>query len=246
MREIINMKRRQEEVLIQMAFGDMPESQVGCPEAQAKLRSYCELRQGLQSLKDIPEMQMSTERLRDAILNGGLKPTPVPKLSLSWIAASVAVCAVGFMAVSRMGSSGASGPVVLNEAPTTVSTPIVLDWQPTSPKIDPENWLGFDDSIQIQQAVVTTPRKSNPVRLARKTVDESKTVAAAPVVAETSKGANLEPDLALRPGVADSNLTAGITTETNDIVVIDAQAQNDEGISRAKEVKPTTNVVIGG
>ncbi len=241
------MKRRQEEELIQMAFGEMPESTLGCPDAQAKLRSYCELRQGLQSLKDIPEMQMSTERLRDAILSGGLKPSPEPKVSLSWIAASMAVCAVGFMAVSRMGPQGASGPVVFKEGPATISAPVVMNWEPTSPKIDAQNWLGFTDAIANEGTEVQLARKSNPIRIARKAIDGKKSAPVAPPAAViASKSAEPAPGDVKAKSAADMNTTPITSAENNDIIVIDAQAQNDEGISRAREVRPTTNVVVGG
>ncbi|MEQ1821153.1 MAG: hypothetical protein ABL949_01455 [Fimbriimonadaceae bacterium] len=241
------MKRRQEEELIQMAFGEMPESALECPDAEAKLRSYCELRRGLQSLKDIPEMQMSSERLRDAILNGGLKPKPEPKLGLSWLAAAAALCVVGYMGAARMGRTDA-GATAIKQTPIVVETPVALDWPPTQQNFDADRWLGGPENVLMLSAAPVTRKINSPERSARlspsRPIDRVTPVAESPTVVETKP--NLKSAFQATPSAQKDSLTTEPEVTTSDIVVIDAQAQNDEGISQAKEVKSSANVVIGG
>ena len=97
------MKRRDEDRLIDLAFGELSSTEAervqqelaADPGQQGKLRSYAEMREGLASLRDVPEMQMSCDRLRDAILAGGLKEPRSP--IWTWAAVPVAVAAGVFV-----------------------------------------------------------------------------------------------------------------------------------------------------
>lgn len=103
------MNRKREEELMQLAFGDLRrentplQAQIESdPEAAKTYGSYCEMREGLRALKDIPEMQLSSERLRDAILKEGLSPRRESGWNWSWLATPLAVGACAFVVVTAM------------------------------------------------------------------------------------------------------------------------------------------------
>src|SRR5689334_12270842 len=103
------MNRKREEELMQMAFGDvrremgMLQSEIDSdPESAKTYQAYCEMREGLKALRGVPEMQLSTERLRDAILREGLQPKAAPRWNWSWLATPIAVGACAFVVVTAM------------------------------------------------------------------------------------------------------------------------------------------------
>jgi len=123
------MNRKREEELMQLAFGDLRREDCGSfasqidsdPEAEKMYGAYCEMREGLKALRDIPEMQLSTERLRDAILREGLTPRQTPRWSWNWLAMPIAVGACAFVVVTAMKKqdpvlpgAGSGGLVVKN------------------------------------------------------------------------------------------------------------------------------------
>ena len=73
---------------------------------------------GLPSLREVPPMQMSPERLRDAVLAGGLSPAPRPSALawVPWLVAPLAAATVALAVVPRLPRA---------EAPTLVSPTIV-------------------------------------------------------------------------------------------------------------------------
>ena len=76
------MNKREEDRLIELAFGELDSTEESIlahrvhsdEEFEAFVSEWEELRDDLKDLRDIPEMQFSKERLRDAILGQGLKP----------------------------------------------------------------------------------------------------------------------------------------------------------------------------
>lgn len=77
------MNRRNEEKLINLAFGELSQEEAAALQAQMSadpktarlLSDYRQIKTDLPRLNDIPEMQLSGDRLRDAILQRGLKKT---------------------------------------------------------------------------------------------------------------------------------------------------------------------------
>src|SRR5690349_10801263 len=127
------MNRKLEDAMVRLAFGDVtPEESAALereaqhdPEAARALASYRRMREGLKDLHEIPEDQLSKERLRHAILSQGLRPKPVPSgRSWLWMPAAAATLAFGMILmrggtnspeVSIVGSAG--GSVATNSAP---------------------------------------------------------------------------------------------------------------------------------
>ena len=105
------MDKKFEEKLLAAAFGDLTpeesehlESRIGLdPEAEKALQEMRQIKQGLRELADVPPHQLSTERLRHAILHEGLKPR-TQRWSFGWLAAPAAAAAAlvaAYVAVSR-------------------------------------------------------------------------------------------------------------------------------------------------
>ncbi len=101
------MNKKLEDKLAMLTFGDLsPEETTrleqevaGDPKAVMVLRQYRDMRSGLKALHDIPEHQLSTERLRHAVLNQGLKPTSRPQLGWLWMPTVAAVLTFGIVLV---------------------------------------------------------------------------------------------------------------------------------------------------
>lgn len=120
------MRKKIEEELAKLAFGDLDadaaqrlELQTQAdPEASKTFESYCRMKNELRSLcTDVPDDQLSKDRLREAILTRGLKEhRPVSRLSWLWMPAAAAVLAFSFVALKgRIPTGGNSvGPMVMD------------------------------------------------------------------------------------------------------------------------------------
>lgn len=121
------MNGKFEEKLAQLAFGDISseeaariEAQVHKnPEAARRLAEYRDMRGGLRAMADVPEHQLSNERLREAILARGLNSQPVEDrparrgFGAGWVWMPVAACALGFFLIStRHKPVPPGGPVI--------------------------------------------------------------------------------------------------------------------------------------
>ncbi len=139
------MNRKREEELMQLAFGDVRremghmQGEISAdPEAAKTYQAYCEMREGLKALRDVPEMQISTERLRDAILKEGLQPKPASGWNWSWLATPIAVGACAFVVVTMMRKPATPFPgaenlaatgssIIVGEPKTEVATNVSLN-----------------------------------------------------------------------------------------------------------------------
>src|SRR5688572_28441895 len=124
------MNRRLEEELLQTAFGeawreemaDLERRVMSDPEAAKALKTYQLMKEGLRDLGDIPEHQISTERLRHAILEQGLKPK---KESSPWfgclgIATPAAAAAIA-LAFVMMNKPNTAAPMFVDNKPNMAS-----------------------------------------------------------------------------------------------------------------------------
>lgn len=254
------MKRKNEETLIELAFGDVTPAEADRlraeiardADSQATLQAYEELRASIGCLRDIPEMQMSRERLRHAILAGGLKESR--KWQWNWIGAPVAIAAVAFavtMVVRRPGlplPSGAGLTAMSADAPAGSSMDPNLERieAPTASMFGNErlNTVEFDpkpDSNAKPTLVSSEPRS----RVARKDreVREAPPVAlgaAAPMAASatmTSGAGGAGPEM---------TLTSAPVTESSEVIVLTTETDRDTGAQRATAMESSSNVVIGG
>jgi len=166
------MNRKREEELMQLAFGDLRremghvQGEISAdPEAAKTYQAYCEMREGLKALRDVPEMQLSTERLRDAILKEGLQPKPASGWNWSWLATPIAVGACAFVVVTMMRKPAtpfpgaenlaASNQTVVVEKPTAeVASNVSLDtkFEQVLKNIDPLKPVDFG-TVELTESV---------------------------------------------------------------------------------------------
>lgn len=247
------MRRNDEDRLIELAYGELSPQEAeqlrasaeNDPRLAATLRSYCEMREGLSALKEVPEMQLSCDRLRDAILAGGLKE---PRFQgWSWLAAPALVAAAfGITLLVRrpatvlpLGTSIAQ--VDTKSAPVELS-PEVGSFNATSP-------LG---TIEFKEAQATKPVTIQKPRAPRTTVvstagpkttlgveksEAAKLDAASP--AKIMSGSAEAPSMAMDKGTAPEMQTAAL-------IIIESERNGETGALNATERETASNVVIGG
>lgn len=95
-----------DDLLFGYAFGELSDAEIAKIESelmlddafQSEANLLKDLKSDLKSFEEIPEMQFSTERLRDAILGQGLKPKKVAPQWLSWVSAPMALGSVVLLA----------------------------------------------------------------------------------------------------------------------------------------------------
>jgi hypothetical protein len=91
------LNKRKEDRLIQMAFGEFG-AEIGTPEKEADrkmLETYSTLRKSLVEARDIPDHQLSNERLRHAILGEGLHQAKTKtEADLGWLWNSLGICGI--------------------------------------------------------------------------------------------------------------------------------------------------------
>ena len=244
------MRRKNEEELIKLAFGDIePQGSERAKkmladdaEAAKLFAGYSEIREGLKSLKT-PEHQLSTERLREAILKQGLKQKS-PLAGWKWTLAPLAVAAAAFLITLRMGGQPTTGPVVTNfgEQPSsTIENPIDFNSTPRG-------------SIVVPAPEVEQPTGRDPAKVASTTRTSGRSLAS-----RTARSAALVANRlpALSPAdfsrsAIDGALPAGAlalnleTSEEQPIVLIGSESDESTGANRATEVSSASNVVIGG
>jgi len=246
------MRRKNEEELIKLAFGDIePQGSERAKrmladdaEAAKLFAGYSEIREGLKSLKT-PEHQLSTERLREAILKQGLKQKS-PLAGWKWTLAPVAVAAAAFLITLRMGGQPTSGTVA--DIPTDLG-----------PKATIQNPIDFR-STSREPIIVPAPEVSQPSvernteRVASRTSGRSggsRAARAAGASVVAFRAPTLSPadfsrsaiDGALPAGALALNLE---TSEEQPIVLIGSESDESTGANRATEVSSASNVVIGG
>lgn len=95
-----------DDLLFGYAFGELSDAEIAKIESelmlddalQSEANLLKDLKSDLKSFEEVPEMQFSTERLRDAILVQGLKPKKVAPQWLSWVSAPMALASVVLLA----------------------------------------------------------------------------------------------------------------------------------------------------
>ena len=154
------MFEKKEDKIFDFAFGELSDHEAQIFEAElmkdapsaAEVEFLRSMKSDLASLRDIPEMQFSKERLRSAILEQGLKPKRPVSSWINWILApSAAACTL------------ALGYVLLNG--TTAKT---VTYVPAGNRVA-TNDFGPKPTISVQPNIT----KETPVTTDSSTVDDS-------------------------------------------------------------------------
>jgi hypothetical protein len=271
------MRKRFEEELSKLAFGDLDVEEarrlemqtLSDPEASQTFQTYCRMKEELRSLaQDVPADQLSKERLREAILNRGMKE-PLPrsaKPTWVWMPAMAAVLAFGFMFVKGQ---------LAGQAPT-----VVVNNSKARPNVDLPNF-GVDAPVAAAKPAPTTVRKPNLVvekppmtvasNVGRSNRDERSYdnitdrnqasrempvgVANLDLKSQSTEGQELtqtmffggeKKDPAVRDMAFAPMAATGTPAPPATIVVIQSETDADTGTLKAKEVSSTANVIVGG
>lgn len=269
--------RKREDELIELAFGELDSAiadqvRQSCDESSRKvLAEYEAMCQGLKQLGDIPEMQLSNQRLRDAILQAGLKPGETRKPIFNWnlLAWPVAACLAVSLFVNLNSRNNpvppavvvqntAADSAVLNPNYSAKSEPKILSLDPT---LNPEL---LAKNPEVTEAPTTPPVVVASANTSKTIFKRSSKPKGSAIVAKNfsdspSRNSILARDFtptaketreedissnALHTGAPITAAAASSEQGENPIVMIDPTSSTTSADS-AKEVA-ADNVVIGG
>ena len=273
---------KHDDELLNLAFGELSDRDsqaleaklLGDSSAQKELDLLRTLRSDMVGLRDIPEMQFSKERLREAILSSGTKPVSRPSINwLNWFLGPAALASVAALAFVMTRGVNHKDPVfVANGKPAfdkvlpkvEIKTPAGLSEERVAtnlestkgefPDVADTHWAREKNGV-VQSS--TTPpsflRDKSPSKKRIRTK-----VRSAILVAQRD---DVKPDLSdVNPGsrsglksadtaTAIPSASASITvasTEAAPIILIDANTDSGVGAPTATEVSNPSNVAIGG
>src|SRR2546423_4501280 len=190
------MNRRTEEKLIKLAYDEMLPQEAAAFEAQSKadpesarlLAHYRQIKADFVRLNDVPEMQFSGERLREAILHGGLKRRN-RLAAFGWLLApglAAALAVVLFINRPASQESGParqntaaeqptfSGPLARNDETPKAST-LIIETEQSNPEHAIRNPVSFGS-----EAVASTPAQQEVNRSSSSSRHESRIRAGQP------------------------------------------------------------------
>lgn len=265
------MKKNTENKWIEYAFGELDASEAEMlrqelaedAEATKFVSEFEALRQDLKLLDEAPDHQLSTERLRHAILNEGLHKQKKRAGVLSWIWMPGAAAAVTFVLLTVLNRPGEPNIVIPNDAVATIagnsdnagkseldSALAKLD-APASAALS-----GIAMSQQEQKSNVEEMERSNlraraktPRSSTAKIAENAKVVLQGIENAVASKTAAVIDDGAKAPGAAHgaSMMKADSAPATPEpIILITPENDAKTGAHRAVEQFTSSNVSISG
>ena len=273
------MFEKKEEKLFEYAFGDLDardsqifEASLLKDEASTEEVKFLQSIKGdLASFRDIPEMQYSKERLRDAILGQGLKPSRPGLPWLNWVLAPGAlVCTFALGYVLMNGTSRKNptyvGPNTLaeNSKPNGITLPKQELTKPepivatnsaksTTDAGGPEVIRDIEGSTATRWVVSSTRRVHTKKHvdtpsgglLAMNTSERTSAPKfdAAPTASLASSGGFVGPESPVYSLAVPAKSTAVLDAT---LIIIDKDQDSGVGTSIATEVNDTKNVVIGG
>lgn len=250
------MRRHEEDKLIELAFGDLSPTEAEALRAGAEadprkaqaLQLYSEMRKGLTALRDVPEMQLSCDRLRDAILAGGLKESR--RSSWGWFAVPAVVVAGAFFLTLSLqqrnsGTLPLTGVATLSDAEvslfdTTLGRTTLKSDRAVFDSALTEYDFGPSASTDVK-AVAVERKVSRPVR---STGVEPSAIASAPTPGSErmSSSAEMAP---VSFGTSEPPRDEIAAETRNEVILIESE-QSFSGAQRATEMESLSNVVIGG
>jgi hypothetical protein len=265
------MNGKFEEKLAQLAFEDMTSEEAARIEAQAgsnpaalqALAEFRDMREGLRGLAEVPEHQLSNERLRDAILARGLHPEPVKDsargFGAGWLWMPVAALSLGFGLMMLRPHKAADATVVMPGDNVTasrfdISLPEPNDlFKPrefapmakneSSPKEEarPSMTLASSKQTDSKSRVAHRSRRHNPMF-----TDDYKPIKVSWKAPEVVAGNKADKPNPKPPTEAPKETYVASKTDNSPIVLIDTNPDAATGAPTATEVGTASNVLIGG
>ena len=273
------MFRRKDDDLLNYAFGDMDAKEaqifeaglIGDTEAAKQAEFLRDLRSDLQSFRDVPEMQYSKERLREAILGKGLTPAKAPLPWWNFALAPAALASVAAL-IFVMTQSGPKETVFVasNGQPTFGGTKSEIDLVKDAVKTNQSamqaapagpgvQGASSSDSIRLESNAKDVATKANRSdrRSSKARTNGSDGIVVAAKAGDVSKSKVDElrtdfivPAITSSPSLDSVPMAAANRSETvvaePAIVLIDTNVDSGAGAAMATEVANPTNVIIGG
>lgn len=274
---------KNDDELLNLAFGELTERDsqalearlLGDSSAQTELDLLRTLRSDLTAIRDdIPEMQFSKERLRQAIESSGAKPVRSGINWLNFLLGPAAVASVAALAFVMTKGASHREPVIVASGSKPAVEKLLPDMQIKAPaglstervatntKIESGSAnVGLDYPDARRAAVVNASAKSKPrTKSSKRRFGQS--IGTAGLVAtrsDSSRGAKALVSEGARPNKPEAADTMPMalaaaappaafaaTTESAPIILIDATTDSGVGAPTAREVSNPTNVAIGG
>lgn len=267
------MKKRFEEDLAKLAFGDLNAAEaqrlellaMKDPEATRALDSYCRMKDELKSLAvDVPDDQLSTDRLRQAILARGLGDRrPVARFNWVWMPATAAVLAFGFMFAKSQFPLGNGAPTVVVDRTTSspmLSIPKIVTPEPPArtalvPRNDRRSIVsdGASTVVVMNESRTSRARRNTAGMGSRSRADDVALPGGAEDLTFANRASSEGLGLATKPmdfGGRDLATMAAPApsgpASSHTILVIQPETDSTTGTHRATEVDSTANVIVGG
>lgn len=255
------MKRKLEEKLSRFAFGDLESAEAarleaeiaGDAEALEALATYRAMRVDLQALgAEIPTHQLSTERLRGALLDQGLRTAP-KKAGYGWLWAPTAVAAMAFGLVFfknmrqptiPMAGGWNGGVVADNRVSAELPMPKFDFSAPTPPVVEKHP----APAPIVEAPVVRKVSHERPRSAVDRHRNDGRVADLKAQVAQQLHEAILAIDETPKVRVASlaADASPAPSTEAAPIVLIDNDTDNATGAKAATEVDSASNVLVGG
>ncbi|HMS55982.1 MAG TPA: hypothetical protein PKA27_11335 [Fimbriimonadaceae bacterium] len=252
------MKRLDDELIAQYAFGELSSAEaaeveallIDDAEAMKVSRAYQGMSLNLRSLQSVPEPQLSADRLRARILEEGLKPKR-PMWNLPWTLGPALVGAAAFAFAFLRSGSGPEQPVVVakNEIPSmkvALKEPSFEDRPVSTVLAEAQR-----DQKSVPQVVAKVSRRTKRVKPIVRNEPEV-IVVAAKTSAKKDEAASFDagPKEEVNRESGMSTMAMGAQPDvampaSEPLVLIQPETDRGTGANRATEVS-ATNVTIGG
>lgn len=259
------MKHRYEDDLAMLAFGELPEAEAAPlrqiiekdPEAASVYATYREMAGGLKLLP-VPEHQLSTERLRDAILNQDIKQrSRAPFWQWLWGPIAVGAAAYLFMSFVNSGNRpliptpGSDKPILVDTgAPDMADATPPKNLHVTMPEGNPvpsgpprgaAERAGTPSKSTHTGGPVAMNTKRSDGRNGLANSDRSNAKREPVVLGAEAISSDIENAVAM-----NAVMTEPFTPDTQPLILIRSDKDAATGANRAMEVSTSNNVLVGG
>lgn len=220
--------------LYESAFDGEPEPAALSASDAAELRALKALKADLAALRDVPECQLTTDHLRRAILDQGVRPVKprVPVFGRWLWAAPVAAAMAAVLFLNR------PKEFVPNVREVATAAPVRASAEPAAAVVVPDQ----DEPVTVASATQPTPSvaDSRPERPRRRPIRRL-TVNEGPLLAMREDATAVARPMAAEPVAPDDSQPA-----QPEAVVVTESADPATGTAAAQEVTISTDVVFGG
>ena len=266
-----NLKNDDE--LLNLAFGELSDRDsqaleaklLGNSSAQKELDLLRTLRSDMVAIRDdIPEMQFSKQRLRQAIAALDEQPKKAPKKWINWVLGPLSLASVAGLTFVLSERVSTREPVIvsngkpsfnktlprpMSSAPRSINGGFVATETPTT--TEKESSSGFAGTTNSLRSTVRSARaakkrtrtKINSAILVASRGDEKLPMNT--VTTQPKSGASNDA-IPMTLAVATPGAITQPSTEAAPIILIDARTDSGVGAPTATEVSNPTNVAIGG